>query len=152
MYTRTPKGYAKAKAPVPLKQSGPGDGLDPVDKFSVIVTDKDREAVAKDPFTQRVFGEKAAEIYAAGLRPSIGQDGSYLYMPTDDKFKLEDGRRLGFRKNRQNDKFIVVAMDDNGQTKELDDAQGTLSELGPKEIVDLVSKVYTKRYNDIAQK
>jgi hypothetical protein len=151
MYTKTDKGYSKAKAPVPLKETS-GPGLDPVDKFSVIVTDKDREAVARDPFTSRVFGEKAAEIYAAGLRPSIGQDGSYLYMPTDDKFKLEDGRRLGFRKNRQNDKFAVVAMTDDGQTKELDDAQGTLSELGAKEVIDLVSKVYTKRYNDIAAK
>lgn len=152
MYTRTPNGYSKA--PVPLKQttSGPGDGLDPVEKLSVIVTEEDRKAVAKDPFTQRVFGDRAAEIYAAGLRPSIGQDGSYLYMPVDDKFKLEDGRRLGFRKNRQNDKFMVVAMDDQGVTKELDDAQGTLSELGPEGVIDLVSKVYTKRYNDIVQK
>lgn len=146
MYTRTPKGYTKA--PVPVKE-GPGDGMAPVDKFSVAVTEADRQAVAKDPFTSRVFGDKAAHIYAAGLRPSIGQDGSYLYMPTDDKFKLEDGRRLGFRKNRQNDKFIAVAMDDTGTTRELDDAQGTLSELGPEEILDLVSKVYTKRYNDI---
>lgn len=151
MYTKTDKGYSKAKAPVPMPQ-GPGDEIKPIDKLSIIVTDKDREAVAKDPFTQRVFGERAAEIYAAGLRPSIGQDGSYLYMPTDDKFKLEDGRRIGFRKNRQNDKFMVVAMDETGQTKELDDAQGTLSELGAEGVIDLVSKVYTKRYNDIAQK
>jgi len=151
-YIKTPTGYSLV--PNEPQAGDPGDKQ--VEKFTISVNDQDRQAAAKDQFTTRLFKDRAAEMYAAGLRPSIGKSNQVIYMPIDDNFKLPEGGRIGIRHNKD-DKFDVIKIKDDGTEENFDDpSNGDFRRLTSDKVIDFISQVYTKRYNiihkDVAKK
>lgn len=144
-YIKTPTGYSL----VPNEPNTEGPGDKQVEKFSIAVNDQDRQAAAKDQFTTRLFKDRAAEMYAAGLRPSVGKGNNVLYMPVNDNFKLPDGSRLAVRHNKDND-FDIIKVNQSGEEQQLDDqSAGMYRGLTPDKVIGFISEMYTKRYNDI---
>ena len=149
-YKKNGSGYAPYNEVEGEPVDSAEKGKEPaVEKFSVAVTDDDRKLAAKDNFTSRVFGKRAAEIYAHQLRPSVGPDNKVMYMPISENFKLPDGKRIGLRYNADNN-FDVVMVGPDGTSQPLDDkSSGEFRGLSSDAAIEYLNSIYTKRYNNI---
>jgi hypothetical protein len=115
----------------------------------IIVTDADREAASKDRYTSSLFGSRAPEAYATGLRPmNIGNQ--IVYMPNSDNFKMQGGGRIGFVVNSGR-RFDMVRINDDGTTSQLDDKSSQYRNIPGEQVVDFVRKMYGGRIDNILE-
>ena len=116
--------------------------------IELIVGEQDKAAAAKDSFTTSLFGSRAPEVYASGLRP-VNVDNNIVYMSRSDNFKMSGGGRMGFRVNPQTKKFDIVTVVDDGTIQELDTQNSDLRGVDGGRVMEMVMGAYQGRFNTI---
>lgn len=119
-------------------------------KIKAIITEEDKAAAAKDTFTTSLFGGRAAEAYASGLRP-MNISNNIVYVNRSDNFKLEGGGRIGFKVNPSTRQFNIVKINDDGTMNELDSPRSDYSNVDGNRVMDMVNSLYQGRFDIIQE-
>ncbi len=148
MYVKTENGYAPYVPPVEGEK--PADPVQGSGKVEFLVTPEDEKRAKQDTYTSRLMGKHTPTFYAAGFRPTISGD-KVLYTTGQQVYDLGPGRgRLGFVEGQGGMDLVEYTPD--GQVKYFEGDGGVYRGLKPDQVMEILNKNATFRYNQVADK